>query len=149
MLARISAALLAIIWAGMMPLHGQDQSSSVDATGPIATDRPAITNSSVVVPAGSFQMENGFLETSSQGQSVLDGPVSLVRFGINTRTELRFTAPDYLYRLNTGDDIGSGFGDFALGVKEQLGPTPGKFDVSVIVFLSFPTGANTWSQNSV
>ncbi len=59
-----------------------------------------------------LQVENGFLETSSQGQSVLDGPVSLVRFGINTRTELRFTAPDYLYRLNTGDDLGSGFGDF-------------------------------------
>jgi hypothetical protein len=82
---------------------------------------PAITNSSVVVPAGSFQVENDFLETSSQGQSVLDGPVSLVRFGINTRTELRFTAPDYPYRLNNGDDLGSGFADFALGVKEQLG----------------------------
>jgi hypothetical protein len=74
MRARISAALLALILAGMMPLHGQDQSPSVDATAPIATDRPAITNSSVVVPAGSFQVENGFLETSSQGQSVLDGP---------------------------------------------------------------------------
>ena len=71
MLARISAALLALILAGMMPLHGQDQSPSVDAAAPIATDRPAITNSSLVVPAGSFQVENGFLKTSSQGQSVL------------------------------------------------------------------------------
>jgi hypothetical protein len=39
--------------------------------GRIATDRPAVTNSSVVVPAGSLQVENGFLETSSPGQSVL------------------------------------------------------------------------------
>jgi hypothetical protein len=56
--------------------------------------------SSVVVPSGSLQVENGFLETSSQGQSVVDGPESLVRFGITKRTELRFTAPDYF--LNTG-----------------------------------------------
>jgi hypothetical protein len=40
----------------------------------IATDRPAITNSSVVVPDGSFQAESGFFETSSQGQSVIERP---------------------------------------------------------------------------
>ena len=109
--------------------------------GPIATDRPAVTNSSVAVPAGSLQMEDGFLETGSQGQSFLDGPESLVRFGVAKRTELRFTVLYYFRNLSAGG--GSGFGDFAFGVKEQLGPTPGKFDVSVILFLSFPTGANT------
>jgi len=31
----------------------------------------------------------------------------------------------------------------AIGVKEQLGPTPGGFDVSATLFLSFPTGADT------
>jgi hypothetical protein len=140
MLARISTVLLAFILAGVPPLDGQDQSPSVDALGPIATDRPAVTNSSVVVPAGSLQMENGFLETESQRQSVLDGPESLVRFGVAKRTELRFTVQDYFHNLSAGG--GSGFGDFAFGVKEQLGPTPGKFDVSAILFLSFPTGAN-------
>jgi hypothetical protein len=144
MLAGTSAAVTAFILATMVPLHGQDQPSSVDAAGPIATDRPAVTNSSVVVPAGSLQVENGFLETSSRGQCVLDGPESLVRFGIAKRTELRFTAPDYFHNLNTGE--GSEFGDFAVGIKEQLGPTPGGFDVSVILFLSFPTGANTVSS---
>lgn len=146
MLARISAALPAFILAGTLPLHGQDQSPSVDSAGLIATDRPAVTASSVVVPRASLQAENGFLESSSQGQSVVDGPESLVRFGVAKRTELRFTAPDYFYDLTTGAGGGSGFGDFALGVKEQLGPTPGKFDVSVILFLSFPTGANTVSS---
>jgi len=144
MLARISTAPLAFILAVTLPLHGQDQPPSVDAAGTIATDRPAVTNSSVVVPVGSLQVENGFLETSSHGQSVLDGPESLVRFGIAKRTELRFTVPDYFHHLNTGE--GSGFGDFAVGIKEQLGPTPGGFDVSVILFLSFPTGANTVSS---
>jgi hypothetical protein len=112
--------------------------------GPIATDRPSVTNSSVVVPDGSLQVENGFLETSSQGQSVLDGTESLVRLGVAKRTELRFTVPDYFHNLTTSE--GSGFGDFAFGVKEQLGPTLGKFDVSVILFLSFPTGATTVSS---
>jgi len=144
MLARISTALPAFILVVMVPLHGQDQPPPVDAAGSISTDRPAVTNSSVVVPRGSLQAENGFLETSSQGQSVLDGPESLVRFGVAKRTELRFTVPDYFHNLTAGD--GSGFGDFAVGVKEQLGPTPGKFDVSVILFLSSPTGANTVSS---
>jgi Putative MetA-pathway of phenol degradation len=141
MLARIPTALLAFILTSMVPLHGPDQPPRVDATRPIATDRPAVTNSSVVVPAGSLQLENGFLETSSHEHSVVGGPESLVRFGITTSTEVRFTVPDYF--LNTGGGPGSGFGDFAFGVKEQLGPTPGKLDVSVILFLSFPTGGNT------
>lgn len=144
MRTRIPTVILAFVLAGIAPLHGQDQSPSVNTVGPIATDRPAVTNSSVVVPVGSLQTENGFLETSSQGQNVLDGPESLIRFGIAKRTELRLTVPDYFHNLNTVG--GSGFGDFAVGVKEQVGPTPGRFDVSVILFLSFPTGANAVSS---
>jgi hypothetical protein len=146
MLARTSTVLLGFILAGMAPLHGQDQPPSVDSVEPIATDRPAVTNSSVVVPPGSLQAENGFLESSSQGQSLVDGPESLVRLGVGKRTELRFTVPDYFDNVSTGDSSGTGFGDFGFGVKQQLGPTPGKFDVSVILFLSFPTGANSVSS---
>jgi hypothetical protein len=109
MLAGRSAAVVAFILAAMAPLHGQDQPQSIDAAGPIATDRPAVTNSSVVVPIGSLQVENGFLQTGSQGPSILDGPESLVRFGIAKRTELRFTMPDYFHNLSAGG--GSGFGD--------------------------------------
>ena len=138
--------LMALILAGMLPLHGQDQPASPASSGPINTDRPAVTNSSVVVPAGAFQVENGSLETSSQGQSVVDGPETLVRIGVAKRTELRFTTPDYDYDLNSYRGVGSGFGDFALGVREQLGPTRGGFDVSAILFLSFPTGARTVSS---
>jgi hypothetical protein len=138
MLARISSALLAFVLAGALPSHGQNQPPSVDAAGPISTDGPAVTNSSVVVRAGTLQVENGFLETKSQGQSVVDGPESLVRFSIAKKTELRFTLPDYFW--NTGGGSGSGFGDFAIGVKEQFGPAR-DFDVSAILFLSFPTGA--------
>jgi hypothetical protein len=138
MLARTFTALLALSLVGALPLHAQDQPAT-DAAGPIATDRPAVTNSSVVVPPGSLQVENGFLETGAQGQSVVDAPESLVRFGLAKTTEVRFTVPDYFHNLTSNG--GSGFGDFAIGVKQQLGPTHG-FDVSAIAFLSFPTGAN-------
>jgi hypothetical protein len=147
MLTRIlSTTLLAIILAGMVPLHGQDQPASAPDSGPIATDRPSVANSSIVVPAGSIQLENGFLEMSSQGQSIVDGPETTVRFGVATRTELRFSVPDYYHNLNTTGGLGSGFSDFAFGVKEQLGPTSGGFDVSLILFLSFPTGTHTVSS---
>ena len=143
-LTRTSTALLVFLLAGTA-LHAQDQPASPPAPGPINTDRPAVTNSSVVVPAGSIVLENGFLETSSQGQSIIDGPETDVRFGVTARTELRFTVPDYYKNLNSSSGIGSGFGDFALGVKQRLGPAHG-FDVSAIVFLSFPTGAHTVSS---
>jgi hypothetical protein len=106
----LATLLTTLILAGMVPLHGQDQAASPAAPGPITTDRPAVTNSSVVVPAGAFQVENGFLETSSQGQSVVDGPESLVRMGVANRTELRFTAPDH--DLNSYGGLGSGSGSF-------------------------------------
>jgi hypothetical protein len=141
---RILAALLAFSWAGLAPLHGQNQTANDNPPAAIATDRPTVTNSSIVVPAGSLQAENGFLETDAHGQNVADAPETLLRFGVATKTELRFTAPDYYYDLSSSG--GTGFGDLAVGVKQQLGPTPGGFDVSATVFLSFPTGANAVSS---
>jgi hypothetical protein len=137
----ISIALLTFILLAPTPLRGQGQAIATDTSGLIATDRPTVTNSSVVVPSGSLQAENGFLETTSQGQNIVDGPETLLRFGVATRTELRFTAPDYFYNVGAVVGRSSGFGDLAIGVKEQLGPTPGGFDVSATVFLSLPTGA--------
>jgi outer membrane putative beta-barrel porin/alpha-amylase len=142
MLTRISTALLALIFVTPAPSRGQNQPATTDTSGPIATDRPAVTNSSVVAPSGSLQAENGFLETRSHGQNIFDGPETLVRFGVATRTELRLTVPNYYYNLSAGP----GFGDLAIGVKEQLGPTPGGFDVSATLFLSLPTGGQTVSS---
>jgi len=113
------------------------------APSPIATDRPAVTDSSVVVPVGSLQVENGFTDTVSEGQRSLDGSESLLRFGVASKTELRLIAPDYF-----GEPGGiSGFGDLTAGMKQQLGPTPAGFDVSLIVSLSLPTGARAISSH--
>ena len=143
---RVPIALLGFILAGIAPLYGQDQPATPGASSPIATDRPTVTNSSVVVPPGSLQAENGFLGTTTQGQTVVDGPETLLRFGVVTKTELRLTVPDYFSNLNAMAGRSSGCGDLAIGLKQQLGPTPGGFDISATVFLSFPTGAQSVSS---
>jgi hypothetical protein len=107
-----------------------------DNPSPIATDRPSVTDSSVVVPPGSLQFENGFMEAANQGQQTFDGPETLLRFGAASKTELRLNVPDYLGQTGAG----SGFGDLAVGVKQQLGPAAG-FDASLVLTLSLPTGA--------
>ena len=50
----------------------------------------------------------------------------------------------YFYSLTSAAP--SGFGDTAIGVKHQLGPLGG-FDVSIIAFLSIPTGAQQISSH--
>jgi hypothetical protein len=143
-LVRLAAAALAVLFACLPTLLGQDQPAASATLAPIATDRPAFTNSSVVVPAGSSQAENGFEETSGQGLNTVDAPETLIAFGLTAKTELRFDVPDYYYNLD-GSGRNSGFGDLAFGVKQQLGPVRG-FDVSATVFLSCPTGANAVSS---
>jgi len=60
-----------------------------------------------------------------------------VAFGLTVATELRFTVTDYI-----GSAPALGFGDLAVGVKQQAGHTASGFDVSVILLLSFPSGAS-------
>lgn len=128
--------------AAFLPL-GCSQAAASDATAvPIATDRPAVTDSSVVVPIGSLQAENGLAETVGQGQRTFDASETRLRFGAGPNTEVRLIVPDYF--RNAG--IGSGFGDLAVGVKRQLGPAHG-FDVSLVISLSLPTGANAVSSH--
>lgn len=109
---------------------------------PIATDRPAVTDSSLVVPLGSLQFENGFTETVSRGHQIFDLPETLLRLGVASKTELRLTVPDFFDQPGT-----SGLGDVAIGMKQQLGPTPGGFDVSLVLSLSLPTGARAISSH--
>jgi Putative MetA-pathway of phenol degradation len=136
----IVLALLAVGFAFGQP-PASDPAASQSAS-PISTDRPAVTDSSVVVPAGTIQVENGFADTVSQGQRTLDGPETLVRIGVASKTELRLVAPDYF----GPQGMGSGFGDLGVGVKQQLGPVYG-FDVSVVLTLSLPTGARGISSH--
>ena len=131
--------------AVLVLLMGSTEAFANDPDTPIATDRPSATASSVVVPLGALQVENGTADTTAQGQHTLDGPETSFRFGMWSETELRFTAPN-LIEQGAG---GSGFGaaDLVLGLKQQILRGARAFDVSVIVSLSLPTGSNAVSSH--
>lgn len=117
-----------------------------DAADPeIVTDRPDVTESSIVIPKGSLQVENGVTWTTDHGSQTFDLSESLVRFGLSTRTEFRIVVPNYFGRLSGPDS--TGFGDMALGMKEQFGPLPGGLDLSMIVAVSMATGASKVSSH--
>jgi hypothetical protein len=88
--------LLACVLNGVSPLRAQDQVANAAVSAPIVTDRPSVTDSSIVVPAGSIQAENGLLDNSTQAVRTLDGPETLVRFGLLPKTELRFYGSELL-----------------------------------------------------
>jgi Putative MetA-pathway of phenol degradation len=139
--ARFFFAALAVISLGPSAARAQ----TVDPQPVISTDRPSVANSSIVVPKGYFQVENGMLITRTQGDTILDLPETSLRFGLLERTELRFSVPDYFQTLSGGSL--AGLGDIAVGVKQQLGPTRDNFNFAAIIFLSLPTGAKAISSH--
>ncbi|HEV3331187.1 MAG TPA: transporter [Bryobacteraceae bacterium] len=128
----------------LLPAISYAQSPSDSPEPEIATDRPAITDSSIVVPKESLQLENGLTWTSDHGRQTIDLSETLMRFGLSTRTEIRIVVPNYFVGLSHSS---SGFGDLALGVKQQIGPLSGGFDLSVVAAISLPTGADRISSH--
>jgi hypothetical protein len=105
----IASLLLSSVLGGTVSLYGQDQTGAAGTQPAITTDRPAVTDSSIVLPSGDLLFENGFTETGNQGQRSFDFPETLVRFGLTSKTELRFTA-DYFNNFNNGAGFGFGWG---------------------------------------
>ena len=143
---RLTSAFFLFVIAGILAFPANAQTCGTNTQTPISTDRPQITSSSIVVPCGSLQFENGFQETGTANQRTFDLPETSIRFGIANKTELRLGVPDYFFNDNTASGFASGFGDMSLGFKQQLGPTHG-FDVSLIPSVSLPTGANAISSH--
>jgi hypothetical protein len=125
-------------------LEGQTGSDSQPF---ISTDRPSVASSPVVVSRGDFQVENGLLLTSAQDHHIIDFPETALRFGLLKKTELRFATPTYFDELSGGTVSASGFGDIAIGVKQQLGPIGRNLNLSLVLFLSLPTGAKALSSH--
>jgi len=108
-------------------------------SAPIATDRPDTTNSSVVVPVGSLQNENGANVSRRAGADVFDGTNSRWRLGIAPCFEVLIDLPNYVGTFRGAG--ASGFGNVAPAFKWEISPVPGKFDLSMTVGAGLPTGA--------
>jgi hypothetical protein len=105
----------------------------------IATDRPDVTNSSLVVPVGSFQSENGVNFSARDGGRFVDGTNTRWRLGIVPCLELLVDIPTYVANIRAPGS--SGFSDVAPAIKWQVSPLPGKFDLSLVFGVALPTGA--------
>jgi hypothetical protein len=105
----------------------------------IATDRPDVTNSSLVVPTGSLQSENGVNLSSIDGGRSIDGTNTRWRLGIAPCLELLLDLPTYVANVRAPGK--SGFSDVAPAIKWQISPVPGKIDLSLTVGVALPTGA--------
>nr|WP_249136533.1 transporter [Bradyrhizobium tropiciagri] len=105
----------------------------------IATDRPDVTNSSIVVPVGSLQNENGVNLTGRDVGRSIDGSNSRWRLGIAPCLEVLVDLPSYVGTLRSPG--ASGFSDVAPGIKWQISPVPGKIDLSITAGIALPTGA--------
>lgn len=124
----------------------QPQSQSQNTSIPsIATDRPTVTPSPMVVPINYIQAENGLAWRKQSSGSQFNVPQTLVRLGILPRTELRLTVPNYF--LNYGAI--SGTADMSAGLKVQLGPLFNRFQLAIIPGFTIPTGSRSMTSNAV
>ena len=105
----------------------------------IATDRPDVTNSSLVVPMGSLQSENGLNFSARDGGRFVDGTNTRWRLGVAPCLELLLDLPTYFANIKAPGS--SGFSNVAPAIKWQVSPIPGKVDVSLVFGVALPTGA--------
>jgi hypothetical protein len=122
-----------------------DQCSQTD--GPIDTDRPDVTNSSVTLPQGSFQNENGADFSQRNGGREFDGTNSRLRWGIAPCLEFLVDIPTYSAPVS--GSLASGFTDVTPAIKWQISPSPGKFDLSATLGAGLPTGTKAVAGQGV
>jgi Putative MetA-pathway of phenol degradation len=124
---------VAVFWFG-----GAQASECPSSTSEIATDRPDVTNSSLVVPAGSIQSENGINTSGQSAGTGFDGTNSRLRFGVAPCLELLVDIPSYVGRLS--GTTNTGFTNVAPAVKWQFGALSEQSSLSVVVGAGLPTG---------
>jgi Putative MetA-pathway of phenol degradation len=137
--ARIRAwAAMALLFTAGVPALARAGECPTSAAE-IATDRPDVTNSSLVVPAGSMQMENGINTTRRGSDRTFDGTNSRLRLGIANCLEILVDVPNYVGRLK--GDADSGFSNVAPAIKWQFASLPEPWNLSVTAGAGLPTGS--------
>ena len=82
---------------------------------PIDTDRPDVTNSSIVLPLGSFQNENGINFSQRDGGREFAGTDSRLRWGVAPCLEILLDLPSYFATVS--GPLNSGFTDAIPAIK--------------------------------
>ena len=122
----------------LLSLGAAQASECPSSRSEIATDRPDVTNSSLVVPAGSIQSENGVNTSGQSAGAGFDGSNSRLRFGVAPCLEWLIDMPSYVGRLS--GTLGTGFTNVSPAVKWQVSALPEATSLSVVVGVGLPTG---------
>jgi hypothetical protein len=130
------AIILALVYHSTISANADSCPSIKDE---IITDRPDVTNSSVVIPPGSLQIENGVNFSARDGDRVVDGTNKRLRAGITNCLEFLVDTPTYFANVRSPQN--SGFSDVAPALKWQISPAPGKVDLSAVFGVALPTGS--------
>ena len=134
---RVSVCCVGLLAAALCP--GMAQAGECPSPqSEIATDRPDVTNSSLVVPDGSIQIENGLNTSGQSAGKGFDGSNSRLRFGVASCLEVLVDVPSYVGRL-TGT-VDTGFTNVTPGVKWQVSGLPEPANLSVVFGVGLPTG---------
>lgn len=115
---------------------------------PIVTDRPDFTESSVVVPVGTTQVESGLTHSSVRPDTVTGGPELLIRTSLAPNLEARFGLPNYEVVRSGGTSTG-GWPDASVGIKWQIGPLADGTDVALILATFLPTGTDSFGSRVI
>lgn len=130
------AFILALLTS--IPLYAQSVPDMV-------TDRPDQTESAVVVPLHSLQIETGYTHTNIGDFSTDELPGTLFRYGLHERIELRFAITGWIFD-DASDE--SGFGDSEAGVKVRLLDESGMIpEAAVLAGVTLPTGEDGFTSD--
>ena len=141
---RLALSLAALTVGVSGSLRAQED----EAVAELVTDRPDQTESAVVVPVGTLQVEGGatWVEDETDGVEVegFDAPGTLLRYGMHPRVELRLAWPGNVEvetrTAGTTERI-SGVGSPELGMKFHLASEAGaRPEVALLAHVVLPVG---------
>jgi hypothetical protein len=138
----LSAAFCAVI----ITMH-----ISVVAQPKIWTDRPDQSNTPMIIPKGSLQVETGFVKQrelqSTASITNYTFNATLIKFGANEHFEFQVNAAYFGTREYSQNESHSGFGPLAVGVKIKLADE-NRFwpQAAVIAHVNFKTGSQPFND---
>jgi len=106
------------------------------ANDELVTDRPDQTESAVVVPRRSLQVETGITLERDDDVEILAVPGTLVRYGLSHRFELRLAWPGWV-QVEDGSESTDGLADPEVGMKLALASRP---ELALLAHVSLPVG---------
>lgn len=117
----------------------------------LVTDRPDQTESAVVIPFGSFQIETGFLFRYSFSDPTVKNylmPTTLLRYSVLKGLELRLVAQ--YEKVKAGTFTGNGFSDLEIGAKvELLNNDQRNIKIAFLSHLIIPSGSEDFRADKL